>query len=283
MLQAYLLFAGNSAYGRCLLNAEGQKTITYHKATNAHEVSGMVNRKQFYDLTEFADHSVEISSLRRLTRLNVPPQIGFFVLEHAKLLLLRFYYDFLLKYIDMSHFVLVQMDTDSIYAGLGGKTFLECIRPSMRKQYISEHEQWMVRSYCDSHKRRFFKRSFKGRKWVGDHCCQVTEKYYLRQAGLFHIENISDGIIALCPKAYYCVGENPKFSAKGVKKAQNKLTEDEYKDVLFNQKISTCTNRGIRKKGTNLFTYVQTKKGLNYFYGKRIVCSDHVTTLPTKL
>ena len=214
----------------------------------------------------------------------MPVHIGFWVLEHAKLLLLRFYYDFLLKYIDKKDFVLVQMDTDSIYAGFGRNTIFQCIKKPLRAQFVLEHDKWMVKSYCDAHKKKFFKRAYSGKSWKQPDCCKKEEMYYLRQAGLFHLENVSDGIIALCSKSYYCISSDaPKLSAKGIKKTQNSLTKDAYHDVLFNQKISKCTNRGIQKKGTSLYTYVQNKKGLNYFYGKRIVSSDHVTTFPTKL
>ena len=84
--------SGNSAYGRCLLCAEGQKDIKFLSSQDSSLISREVNRKQFAELVEHDEHTVEISSLRTMTRLNMPVHIGFWVLEHAKLLLLRFYF-----------------------------------------------------------------------------------------------------------------------------------------------------------------------------------------------
>ena len=147
--------SGNSAYGRCLLCAEGQKDIKFLSSQDSSLISREVNRKQFAELVEHDEHTVEISSLRTMTRLNMPVHIGFWVLEHAKLLLLRFYYDFLLKYIDKQDFVLVQMDTDSIYAGFGQNTLYQCVKRHLRAQFVVEFDKWMVKSYCETHKRHF--------------------------------------------------------------------------------------------------------------------------------
>ena len=43
------------------------------------------------------------------------------------------------------------------------------------------------------------------------------------------------------------------------------------------------TNRGIKTVNHNVVTYEQTKKGLSYFYPKRIVQSDGIHTNPLEL
>ena len=41
----------------------------------------------------------------------------------------------------------------------------------------------------------------------------------------------------------------------------------------------TCENRGIRTKGNTMYTYRQSKIGFNYFYVKRKVIADGVSTV----
>ena len=47
--------------------------------------------------------------------MDLPLQIGVAVYHLAKLRMLEFYYDFIDKYIDISDFELLEMDTDSNY------------------------------------------------------------------------------------------------------------------------------------------------------------------------
>ncbi len=41
-----------------------------------------------------------------------------------------------------------------------------------------------------------------------------------------------------------------------------------------------CTNRGFRVIDNHMITYTQEMKGMSYYYDKRIVLSDGVSTLP---
>ena len=66
-----------------------------------------------------------------------------------------------------------------------------------------------------------------------------------------------------------------KYSAKGV---SAKLNKDEYLSVL-NSGISVYkTNRGFQFKNKAMYTYELNKRGLTYFYAKRVVLSDGVST-----
>lgn len=246
-------------------------------------VSKHVNNPRFNNLQEISDDLLEIQNRKSKLRLNVPIQIGFFVLEYAKLSILKFYYDFILKYLPLDGFCLIEADTDALYLALSEKTLYSTVKTGMRAEFMEEHDQWLCREYCDIHKPNFFKAMFSGHIWEPEDCCKTVAKYYQRSAGLFHCENVSTGVVALCSKCYYCFGKDPKYSSKGVSKKYNNYTERDYLDVLHNQKIKDGTNKGFRVKGEQILTYVQTRKGLNYMYGKRIVSSDHVTTRPTLL
>lgn len=216
-------------------------------------------------------------------KLDIPIQVGFFILEYAKLIMLQFYYDFLAKYLSFDSFALIQCDTDSFYLSLSEKTLFLVVKPELRQEFISVYHKWFAVDYCSDHRDDFFNTVFNGDEWNPEPCCSQAAKYDSREAGKFHVEFVGDGIIALCSKCYYCIGDKPKLSSKGISKTHNQLTDKDYLDVLMSPQISTGANRGFRVKNDRIFTYYQTKKALNYMYTKRIVSVDHVTTYPTHL
>ncbi len=41
-----------------------------------------------------------------------------------------------------------------------------------------------------------------------------------------------------------------------------------------------CTNKGFRVINNEMVTYIQHKKGLSYYYDKRVVLADGVSSVP---
>ena len=93
-------------------------------------------------------------------------------------------------------------------------------------------------------------------------------------------------LISLCPKLKYCEGTDQeekkyKFSSKGIQKDKNNITKERFEKVLFNPDYKdVCTNRGFRVVNNHMITYTQEKKALTYYYDKRQVCEDGVSTRP---
>ena len=56
-----------------------------------------------------------------------------------------------------------------------------------------------------------------------------------------------------------------------------------YRKVLEEAVNVTSTNRGFRTMKHSVATYEQTKKGLSYFYPKRLVEEDRIHTKPLDL
>ena len=56
-----------------------------------------------------------------------------------------------------------------------------------------------------------------------------------------------------------------------------------YRKVLKEAVNVTSTNRGFRTMKNSVSTYEQTKKGLSYFYSKRLVEEDGIHTKPLDL
>ena len=67
---------------------------------------------------------------------------------------------------------------------------------------------------------------------------------------------------------------------QGIQKKQNKIKKDRFHNVLFNDEKDMCSNKGFRVINNEMVTYIQHKKGLSYYYDKRIVLADGVSTVP---
>lgn len=74
-----------------------------------------------------------------------------------------------------------------------------------------------------------------------------------------------------------------KQACKGLQRSTNPLTLAEYRNVLDTGRGWTGTNHGFRLKNGQLVYYSQQRQALTYFYCKRIVHSDGVTTSPLKI
>jgi hypothetical protein len=54
-------------------------------------------------------------------------------------------------------------------------------------------------------------------------------------------------------------------------------------DVLLSKKSGSSTNRGFRSMDNQVFTYFQERSGFSYFYPKRKVLEDGVSTAPLEI
>ena len=97
-------------------------------------------------------------------------------------------------------------------------------------------------------------------------------------------------MLCLCSKTYFCYDSNSnkyKFSSKGLNKRTLEDCGDgpmaKYRRILDEPVSVTSTNRGFPTVHHSVATYEQTKKGLSYFYPKRIVDADGIHTRPLSL
>ena len=175
------------------------------------------------------------------------------------------------------------MDTDSAYMALSGN-LEDIIRPELKRDFYVNYNQWFPRQSCTDHQDDFVSRKMSGQKWdMNEHlCCLKAFKFDRRTPGLFKEEFSGKGIIALNSKTYYCWKDDStsKFSCKGISKNTNQITKELYASVLSSRKTVVGTNTGFIKKNGKILTYKQHKTGLSYFYAKRKVCDDGVSTEP---
>ena len=97
------------------------------------------------------------------------------------------------------------------------------------------------------------------------------------------VEWCGDGFIGLCSKTYYCFGATNKSTTKGLNKRQNDIDKDAFLAVLTNRRSGSGVNRGFRVHNSSMMTYVQERAALTYFYPKRKVLADGLSTAPLDL
>ena len=118
-------------------------------------------------------------------------------------------------------------------------------------------------------------------------CCHKHIKHDKRELVLFKEQFRCTEMLCLCSKTYCCynsVTNKTKFSSKGLNTSVLEESSDgplqKYRRVLDDAVSMTSTNRGFRTINHQILTYEQTKKGLSFFYPKRIVDADGNHTTP---
>ena len=245
---------GNSSYGKTVTNKEKHTETVY---CDTSRVTQYLVDPHFRKCNQLNDHIFEIEMSKKTICLDLPLQIGCFVYQYAKLRMLEFYFDFMDTFVDRRDFQYIETDTDSAYVALSADSLEEVIRPEMRERYQQEKHQWFPRDDTPEH-----------------------VAYDKRKQGHFKEEFSGDGVIALCSKTYYCFGHDHKFSCKGINKRLNNITKETYMDVLLSKKSGSGTNRGFRSINNKMFTYIQDRVGFSYFYPKRKVLEDGISTVP---
>ena len=241
---------GNSGYGKLIEALERQTNVIYTKDEKV--VDRALRSAYFSDLDEIGE-AYELESRKPRITIRRPFQIGIAVYQLAKLRMLEFYYDFLDRYIDRRDFELIQMDTDSNYLAISGKSLEDIVKPDMREEFEKEKKNWLAWD-----------------KWSG------------RTPGLFKKEFEGERMIALCSKCYYTEdgeAKKKKLSSKGMSKRQNEINWHRFKAALDGNK-DMATNRGFRMRDGNMVTYEQEKLGLSAYYDKRWVLPDGIHTEP---
>ena len=272
---------GNSAYGKTVTNVDRHRDIKYctEVGTSSH-----INNKRFRQLDVVTEDVYEITSNKARLTYDLPLHIGFFVYQYAKLRMLQFYYDFVARYVDRSLFQYCEMDTDSAYIALAGDSIDDLVAPEHREHYFKHRSEWLPAECCDEHKEEYVNTTLAGRSWTAtESCCLARKAFDKRTPGLFKVEWCGNGFIGLCSKTYYCFGSTNKSTTKGLNKRQNDIDNDAFLNVLTSRRSGSGVNRGFRVHNSSMMTYVQERAALTYFYPKRKVLEDGLTTAPLDL
>ncbi len=74
---------GNSSYGSMIMDKEKHMSISY--TNDKKRIQQKINEPNFFHLEDLDHDMVEIESKKKIVRLNTPVQIGYFILQYAKL------------------------------------------------------------------------------------------------------------------------------------------------------------------------------------------------------
>ena len=272
---------GNSGYGKTVTNIDRHQDAKYCTEVGT---SALINNKRFRQLDVVTDDAYEIELKKQVVKYTLPLHIGFFVYQYAKLRMLQLYYDFVDRYVERPLFQYCEMDTDSAYIALAGETIDDLITSEHREHYFRHRSEWLPAECCYEHEDEYVQARLAGRAWTATESrCFARKAFDKRTPGLFKVEWRGDGFVGLCSKTYYCFGTTDKCSTKGLSKRQNAVDKEAFLAVLTNRRSSSGTNRGFRVHNSSMMTYVQERAALTYFYGKRIVLVDGITTAPLYL
>ena len=155
------------------------------------------------------------------------------------------------------------------------------VRHELQHEFFDVYDKWFPSEVCDSHRTQFI--SGKGTVALNCQGCRARKLYEKRTPGLFKLEYEGEGMISLCSKTYHCFGDYSKTSTKGLSKNHNTLDKDSFMQVLTTKEPGGGTNTGFRAFNTGIYTYTQHRNALSYFYIKRQVHSDDVTTAPLNI
>ena len=194
--------------------------------------------------------------------------------------MLELYYNFFERFCDVHNFEELEMDIDSLYLALSEKELYDCIREEYKAEWGLLKTEDCKDDFTANETTNFFPRT----------CCTKLLKHDKREPGLFKEEFRCTEILCLCRKTYCCYDSNSnknKVSSKGLNKNTLEDCGDghraKYRKVLDDFVDVTSTSRGFRIVHHSVATYEQTKKGLSYFYSKRIVDADGIHTRPLNL
>ena len=297
---------GNSGYGSLIMDKTKHRDVQYVQGEN--ETCLKVNEPRFRKLEclDQEDQYYELEMAKRKIKLDLPIQLGYFILQYAKLRMLEFYFDFMDVYVDRSDFEYCEMDTDSAYMAISGTCLEDVIKPEMRDKYRNGLTDFCIDEDIEADAQQH---------WFPRTCCNKHSKYDKRTPGLFKLEYQGNEMIGLCSKTYIVRKTKVvkpssarivsskllnrakgrahkrvrprtrriheyKFSSKGVSKRHLKAPMSKFRRVLKTRRAQSGTNRGFRVRNNAVFTYNQERRGFSYFYCKRKVLDDGIHTAP---
>ena len=247
---------------------------TVTKKLSDEKTHGSIDTKFFKGLDHINDQMYEVELAKAEIEHREPIIVGFFILQYDKLRMLELYYNFFERFCDVNKFEELEMDTDSLYLALSEKELYDCIREKSKAEWGSLRTKDCKDDFTANATTKFFPRT----------CCTKHMKLDKREPGLFKEEYRCTEMLCLC----HCCNDSNSNKYKFSSKRLNKRTLEDCGDGLmakyrkvWDELINvTSINRGFRTVQHSAATFEQTKKGLSYFYPKRIVDADGIHTRP---
>ena len=254
----------NCSYGRTLMNKSNHTKLSFAKQKN---LPNHVNNPFLKKYDELNEQIFEVEKKHKKIVHDLPTQIGLAVYSYAKLRMLEFW-EFINTFLVNDLYQLMEMDTDSLYIAFARDTIDECVKEELREKWVREKRKWFSAEFDDKCKINFEGSTIPFAQW---------DK---RTPGKFKPEFNGDGQACMNSKVYIIWSdEGTKASCKGTQQKRNRLLKEHYLGILGTQQPHRVENAGfVKDKEGNIKTYTQKKVGMGYFYGKRKVLADGVST-----
>ena len=104
---------GNSGYGSLIMDKTKHQDTLYAQGRGAVQLK--INEPCFKKCTVIIEDTYEVEMAKKKIRFDLPIQLGYLILQLAKLRMLQFKYDCIENYCDKKDFEYVEMDTDSAH------------------------------------------------------------------------------------------------------------------------------------------------------------------------
>ena len=259
---------GNCAYGYTIMDKTKHTSVRF---CSENKIASHIKNPLFKCLEELNGDVYEVEKQKRTVVLDTPLQIGVGVYSYAKLSLLSFW-EFINRFLENDLYQLMECDADSLYIALARETIDEFVKPELREEW--ETEKWNFFSSTDETEIQFAGQNIPFSQW---------DK---RTPGKYKAEFEGVGMICLNSKVFHIWAATfneqgeliTKTSCKGTQKKRNDLVKKDFIAILETRKPHRVENAGFIRDGLDTKTYTQWKKGLEYFYAKRKVLSDGVST-----
>lgn len=256
----------NAVFGKTIENIMKRRSIRFCKSwENQGKKVGagnLIASGRIKRITEF-DHDFIACELKQMTlKFDKPIQVGFTVLELAKLKMYDFHYNFMLQqfnqaqicYTDTDSFI-YKIDTDDVYEDL--------------KNIVNDPESnvFDTSDYpCDNP----FGFQLRNKKLLGamkDECCGKIMQEFI-------------GLRSKC-YSFKCLDEEPQNKSKGVKRnVVAKLTMEEYSQSLEDRNLKILKQQYIFRSDLHrVYTMNINKVALNSNDDKRFILPDGISTL----
>ena len=255
----------NCSYGRTLMNKSIQTKLSFTKHKN---LPIHVNNPFLKKYDELNEQIFEVEKKKKKIVYDLPTQIGLAVYSYAKLRMLEFW-EFINTFLVNDLYQLMEMDTDSLYIAFARDTIDECVKPEYRgEKWINEKRKWFSAEHDDKCKIKF-----------EDHIIPFAQ-WDKRTPGKFKPEFDGIGMACLNSKVYTIWSdEESKTGCKGAQQKRNQLLKEHFLTILETQQPHRVENAGfVKDKEGVIKTYTQKKVGMGYFYAKRKVLADGVST-----
>ena len=244
----------NSVFGKTMENI--RKRVNVKIITDEKKLLKYSSKPTYVSSKIFNENLVAVHKIKETLTLNRPAYVGMCILDLSKTLMYDFHYNYIKKkYGDKAK--LLFTDTDSLTYDIEAN--------DVYQDFFNDKDKFDNSDYHESS--RYFDKLNK----------KVIGKFKDEALGIPIIE-----FVGLRSKMYSYIKNNDQGgkTAKGIKKniIKKKITHENYKNVLFNNKQMRHTMKTIRSNNHQLGSYELNKVSLSCFDDKRYIHNNGATS-----